>query len=120
MMKISDREIERRLMALETAHKEEKKALGERIRIVYTDGHAEEVRETQRVKVKEVEAATDWFAYVDGYSNRVPDIQRVEYLESGKVWDFEKEARKPPLSEEEIKAIINEIEEKVMKKEGRI
>lgn len=121
-MKLLNREAERRIMALEAFQAEEKRALealGERVRLIYTDGHMEEVRETHRVKVKEVEAATDWFSYVDGYSNRVPELLKVEYLDSGKIWDFEAEARRPPLTKDEIQEITHEIEEEVKKKERR-
>ena len=118
-MKISDREIDRRLKALEAFHVEEKKTLGERVRLVYTDGHTEDVREKHRIKVKEVEAATDWFAYVEGYSKRVPELLKVEYLDSGKIWDFEAEARRPPLTKDEIQEITHEIEEEVKKRERR-
>lgn len=114
-MNIAQKNIMNRIGKMEA----EQKAIGERIRLVYTDGHTEETRESFPVRVEEVGASMKWYAYVEGYSKSLPELQRVEYLDTGEVWDFEEEARKPPMTDEEVQAIKREVEEAIRKNEGR-
>lgn len=112
-MKLTDRRIMNRLDEIEAS----REALGQAVMLVYADGHTEKRRETLTIRELEVEAYIDWSRFVDGWIDTPPELTKVVYLESGEEWDFESEARKPPMTEEEAEEIAREIHEAVTKGE---
>lgn len=95
----------------------------ERVLLIYADGREEKTYASVKVVSEIIAAYFDWCSYVEGERDKPPELVKAIYVDSDEVWNFEEDARKPPMTEDEAYDLMAELDrlakETEMKMKGR-
>lgn len=82
----------------------------ERVLLVYADGREVKTYATVKVVSEIIAAYFDWCRYVEGWADKPPELIRAIYVDSDEVWNFEEDARKPPMTDDEAYDLMAELD----------